>query len=700
MEPDSFIDFDSLLNDAAREILRDEDAGRLAAWLRRHVARYVEPDARDAVPPEMLATLSAHLSRAIWNATPLPGNRFRPAPLPAPGRNDPCPCGSGRKYKQCCASAPDFPHIDNDLMWSFVLDNIEDNRLARGIADKQVPASALVQYALGLMDDDDPGSALEVLEPIFEEQPLASLRSTAHEHALDLACNAYDDLGREEDKMALLDRVVRDAARSPLRAGAWQRLAAVRMDRGDADGAWDAFRQAQRDQPDVPALAHLEITLLCEQRRFDEAVERAQHWQRRLRRKGFEDGDVIVDWLGDVARDPAGAAVSLAIRESDDEGALLRERLAAMQGRALPRYTLSHEPRPLELPDVDGEDDDELLADRLRAMGVAPDQIADALCQLREDLSAIASDPAADDDDAMPEPLPDGIGDSQVLVPPAYVREVEAAWREVFDGDKPFSVNDEPLGDTDPWESEAEWCALLARRPEAFDSLDVLDDLATVVNDHERADDDDFAREMLLPILERARAIVRLAVVDAQSPHLAWALVDNRVALRPLVRLAMWNLYCGDRAYGLTLAEEVLALNPGDNHGLRALLVDGYLGAGRDREALALGDRFPHDMLAETSYGRALALFRLERREEADEALQRAVDDLPLVQEYLVRNRVREPAPDGGFGMTVGGEEQAWHYRQGMRAVWEATPGALQWLAQKRPRRAVASKKRAGPGRR
>jgi preprotein translocase subunit SecA len=20
----------------------------------------------------------------------------------APGRNDPCPCGSGRKYKQCC----------------------------------------------------------------------------------------------------------------------------------------------------------------------------------------------------------------------------------------------------------------------------------------------------------------------------------------------------------------------------------------------------------------------------------------------------------------------------------------------------------------------------------------------------------------------------------------------------------------------
>lgn len=23
-------------------------------------------------------------------------------PLPKPGRNDPCPCGSGKKYKRCC----------------------------------------------------------------------------------------------------------------------------------------------------------------------------------------------------------------------------------------------------------------------------------------------------------------------------------------------------------------------------------------------------------------------------------------------------------------------------------------------------------------------------------------------------------------------------------------------------------------------
>jgi uncharacterized protein YecA (UPF0149 family) len=40
----------------------------------------------------------------------LPGEDDEPLPEPvepvhaekAPGRNDPCPCGSGKKYKQCC----------------------------------------------------------------------------------------------------------------------------------------------------------------------------------------------------------------------------------------------------------------------------------------------------------------------------------------------------------------------------------------------------------------------------------------------------------------------------------------------------------------------------------------------------------------------------------------------------------------------
>jgi uncharacterized protein len=31
--------------------------------------------------------------------------RFRQAPRPKTGRNDPCPCGSGKKFKKCCLAA-------------------------------------------------------------------------------------------------------------------------------------------------------------------------------------------------------------------------------------------------------------------------------------------------------------------------------------------------------------------------------------------------------------------------------------------------------------------------------------------------------------------------------------------------------------------------------------------------------------------
>ncbi|HVS02186.1 MAG TPA: SEC-C metal-binding domain-containing protein [Thermoanaerobaculia bacterium] len=39
-----------------------------------------------------------HHSKVVW-----PGFSNRPPPRHAPkiGRNDPCPCGSGRKYKAC-----------------------------------------------------------------------------------------------------------------------------------------------------------------------------------------------------------------------------------------------------------------------------------------------------------------------------------------------------------------------------------------------------------------------------------------------------------------------------------------------------------------------------------------------------------------------------------------------------------------------
>ena len=40
----------------------------------------------------------------VWRYCSGEAARSRQAPAPQAGRNDPCPCGSGRKYKKCCGA--------------------------------------------------------------------------------------------------------------------------------------------------------------------------------------------------------------------------------------------------------------------------------------------------------------------------------------------------------------------------------------------------------------------------------------------------------------------------------------------------------------------------------------------------------------------------------------------------------------------
>jgi hypothetical protein len=125
--------------------------------------------------------------------------------------------------------------------------------------------------------------------------------------------------------------------------------------------------------------------------------------------------------------------------------------------------------------------------------------------------------------------------------------------------------------------------------------------------------------------------------------------------------------------------ETLLRLNPGDNHGVRAELMNHYLRAGDDRKALALARRFPDDVLADLAYGEVLALYRLGEQEGARVALRTAARRLPRIPHYLIRKRVKRPRIST-FGFTPGGEDQAWMYREAMRDVWESEPGLLSWV--------------------
>ena len=176
-EPDEYpvpFNVERLVTDAVAEALKHEDANRFLVWLRTHIEDYytgpLDHPQDDLFPPdsgqpgdprglslEILQTLAFALGRSIWNALPLPGNGFRPAPLPEPGRNSPCPCGSGRKYKQCCARRPAMPGLEMDSMATLVLERLPAPVVQQAVAQGRIPLPSLVALGADYLEQNKPG---------------------------------------------------------------------------------------------------------------------------------------------------------------------------------------------------------------------------------------------------------------------------------------------------------------------------------------------------------------------------------------------------------------------------------------------------------------------------------------------------------------------------------------------------------------
>ena len=680
--PEFPLDLERLLTEAVMQALRDEDPVKFQKWLRGKLPEFADSELRGA-PRQLLNAMAAQLGLAIWNALPLPGNNFQPRPLPLPGRNDPCPCGSGRKYKKCCSTAPPPPPLDSLALWPLVLENLSLPRATEAVRQGRVPAEALVETAAEWIDEDRPQDAVELLQPLFDT---LSKRTRQFEGlALQTLCDAYELLDRHADRTALLERVTAEAPRSPLRAAAWQRLAAIRLNEDDIEGARKALEQAMRDDPDEPAAVLIELQLLAREERWEQARERSRFWLKKLRRPIYDPEIIapLLEILEQVLEDPEGAltALSSPVEEFEedfeepealDEGVerLLAWADSALQ-RPLPDYRVVK-----ESDSVEEADNTDQLARQLRGMGVAGEEIPDALEMMKRQLEEMEADFEEDTSTATAD------GDfSHILLPPAHLRPIEDRWSELAPP-KPFGIGNHP---EEPWEGwdfgqEEPWLAFLEQHPEAGDSLEVLDDVVSAMFLYPDRPQAALFFEGIHPLLERAQDIVERALAATAEPRLLWNRIENRPALRSLVRLYGVQRYTFENEDEADqLSELMLRLNPGDNHGLRAVVMNDYLRRGQDEQAVELAQRFPEDVFAETRYGLVLALYRLNRLQSAQVAAEQAVGELPLVARYLVRARINKPEISG-YGMRPGGEDQAWIYREKMRDVWQNTPGALAFL--------------------
>jgi tetratricopeptide (TPR) repeat protein len=581
----------------------------------RRVLPEVAPGLVAQMPPheEAQRALAFAIFREVWNRVPRPDHDWRARPAIKPERNGACPCGSGRKYKQCCGPLAGTSPFGGDglSLLPYVLERVALTQY-KNLPFNKLSAEELGHVASQWLEQDRHQDAVALLEPLLADPAGLDAR---HEYAFDMLCDAYFELGRPIKRLRLVERMMQTPDRA-LKAAAMHRRCSMLADKGDYPAAWKLFRDAQRIDPDNPSLAQLEVIMLISQDEIEQAQERGRFWAARLRKLGY-GGDKIVDLMEEVALDPS--AFADAVMDGDCEDA-----------------------------------------------GEADVQSVVQLIRLAEGLPAPACHYRL-----QPQP-----GDAGPLEPDAKLAAIEAEWGGVF------MAGDVGDGDEiDPWADSA-WLDWLAAHPLAWHSFAVLEDLVMSI-DQLRFDDyelDDQMDALEDALLDRALALLRLNLAEngADRCKLEWGWLQNRPALRLLGRLIEVEQGTAEE---LPLLEWlVLTLNPNDNQGLRERLVHVYAAGGRAADALAVCERYPDDMLGAMIYGRVLALYLSGRQDDAVAALAEAKKRSPRIANMLTARKPRRPELRPGV-MTLGGEDEAWHYRQDWRGAWERS-GALDWLKQ------------------
>lgn len=443
----------NFFRDAVVEALRTEDSTAFLEWVREEAPERA-PELFEDLPDEQARRgVAGELGRTIWNGIPLPGNGFRPRPIARPERNDPCPCGSGAKYKKCCGEwAGSVPALDPELLWVFVIQELPLERVEELGASGRVPRPIAGEIATGLLDEGDAERALALVQPLFERPDRLDERDGA---ALNVLLEAHDELDLYEEKQELVDRLSKQL-KPLLRAVLWEHLVRWHALEGEMEEAWEALEKARKDDPESAALGPLEVSLLLAEGRTDDAGERARFFRERFRRNPGDLSEAGLEFLDKVSHDPEDAQLEFSIGKG-----------VAAQIREL--ETLLAEAKPPET--VYGIED--VADDPGAARLVAPESLAGV---------------DRDWEEAFFEALPEDFLD------------------EEEDED-----DDEDEEDLDPWDEERaeRWLGYLLENPESLDSLETLEDLAHAVHGLVVDRFTFLDRPVLRPILDRALAILR-----------------------------------------------------------------------------------------------------------------------------------------------------------------------------------------------
>ena len=193
-----------------------------------------------------------------------------------PGRNDPCPCGSGKKYKQCCMSqARDALH---PAATAEPIPAVLQTALEHHQAGRLPQAEALYQHIL--QRDATHADALHLLGVLAYQVGKPAIAIDLIGRAIAAYpdnANFYFNLASAQKDHGALDAAIgnyRQAiARHPKFYAAYVNLGSALHEMGELDAAIESYGQAREIQADVPELCNNLGNALQAQGKLNEAED-------------------------------------------------------------------------------------------------------------------------------------------------------------------------------------------------------------------------------------------------------------------------------------------------------------------------------------------------------------------------------------------------------------------------------------------
>lgn len=210
---------------------------------------------------------------------------------------------------------------------------------------------------------------------------------------------------------------------------------------------------------------------------------------------------------------------------------------------------------------------------------------------------------------------------------------------------------------------------ILAEDPQFIDAYNSLGFLEMDAGKYDKA----------MTILRQAFEIGNNLIPHDFDGKIMWGFLDNRPFLRSMHGLGVCYLKTGDMTKANDLFAKMLKYNPNDNQGIRALAIECNLAFKNYPEVLAICDRYPDDAMADTLYGRILALHRTGRMQEASIALSDATKHLPLVAKELAKTQ-HTPVYGDMLGSVTWGGPEAYEYWERVGKYWTENPEAVDFI--------------------